>query len=404
VTMERPSGSELLARLPRTFRPALNDQLRNWELLFPAEQRKLEAQLKFLAGLPGGELQRMFAPVAEVESRMNLPRWDAAAAGLSVQDTGVLARSPLYPRWRSEVEKVFARIDEGVEKDGSPTRVRRLVICTLPSGLPASNEPFWPRLASEGTWVRLDGRFERCAQALAAALAARRGGAGLEPVEQTWIFECESTLGRLAESTPATVLSWAALAGVRREFLSRLNTIRRSLTSVDQTNQELKQLDMGRLLSGTPVRAPRVREFVRSLFLSGNGSLVFDNSFVQWGASETLRRVQPQVLIAGFGIRPKLKPFSSVVLFEDQSRSNPVGDEDDPGGSLLDGLMLAEYVQLAARRYIGGRDERLTLMTAGGLDRVLVLGASVPGAATERWTGKDLIDFALGWLGGGEFE
>ena len=398
--MDRPSAQELIARLPRTFRPGLNDQLRNWELLFPAEQRRLQAQLDVLAGLSPGDFQRMFAPVVEVESRMNLPRWDAGAVGMSVQDTGLLARSPLYPAWRSEVEKVFARIDEEVERAGSLPSFQRLVLCVLPPGLPASAEPFWPRLARQGTWVRLDGPFDRFLHPLVSALVSRGVAAGLEPIEQTWIFECESNLAPLADSTRATVLSWAALSAVRREFLSRLNTIRRSLSSVDQTTQELRHLDLGRLLSGPAGSAPRVREFVRALFLSGNGSLVFNNSFVQWGSSEALRRVQPQVLVASFGIRPKLKPFSSVVLFEDQSRSNPVGDEDDPPGSLLDGLMLSEYVRLAATRYIGGRDAPLTFMAACGHDRLLVLGPQVPQPASGSLTPEELADFARRSLAG----
>ena len=168
---------------------------------------------------------------------------------------------------------------------------------------------------------------------------------------------------------------------------------------MDETNEELRRLDIGRLLAGTAARAPRVREFVRGLLLSGNGSLVFNNSFVQWGASEALRRVQPQVLVASFGIRPKLKPFSSMVLFEDQSRSNPVRDEDDPAGSLLDGLMLAEYVHLAAARYLAA-DATLTLMAAGGQDRMLAVGPRVPAASAGRLTVEELSGFARGWLAG----
>ena len=42
--------------------------------------------------------------------------------------------------------------------------------------------------------------------------------------------------------------------------------------------------------------------------------------------------------------RQRPKPFSSVVLFEDQSRSNPVPDEDDAAGSLVDAAMLSQYV------------------------------------------------------------
>jgi len=153
-------------------------------------------------------------------------------------------------------------------------------------------------------------------------------------------------------------------------------------------------MDIGRLL-GKPVgTSPRVREFVRALFLSGNGSLVFNNSFVQWGASQALKRVQPQALLACFGIRPKLKPFSSVVLFEDQSRSNPVPDEDDPAGSLVDGLELAQYVYLSAQGLAG-----LTLMAACDLDRLLVLGPRPPKPASGALTADELTAFAHGWLG-----
>jgi len=87
-------------------------------------------------------------------------------------------------------------------------------------------------------------------------------------------------------------------------------------------------------------------------------------------------------------------------LFEDQSRSNPVGDEDDPPGSLLDGLMLSEYVRLAATRYIGGRDAPLTFMAACGHDRLLVLGPQVPQPASGSLTPEELADFARRSLAG----
>ncbi len=208
----------------------------------------------------------------------------------------------------------------------------------------------WPEFSKQGSWVPLKAPFGSLLTAFASSLAARKLPAELEEIESTWIFECERRLSPLSGSTGATVLCWAELAAARREFLARLNTIRRDLASVDRANEELRRMDLRRLLGQPISSSPRVRGFVRSIFLSGNGSLVFNNSFVQWGASEALRRVQPQVLLACFGIRQKLKPFSSVVLFEDQSRSNPVADEKDPAGSLVDGLLLSEYVHFAAER------------------------------------------------------
>ena len=146
-----------------------------------------------------------------------------------------------------------------------------------------------------------------------------------------------------------------------------------------------------------------MREFVRTLFLSGNGSLLFGNSFVEWGASETLRRAQPQVLIASFGVRKKLKPFSSVALFEDQGRSNPVPDEDDPAGSLVDAGVLSRYVCLGPQRVACYPGHTVTVMAAFDSNRVLVLSPQAAGFQNSAFQNaptapQDLTALALRWL------
>jgi hypothetical protein len=259
-----------------------------------------------------------------------------------------------------------------------------------------SSQPLWPELSKAGRWALLDKPFQQMLKPLAASLASRKLAPSIEPIESTWVFECETALSPLAEATPATVLSWEALGAARREFLNRLNTIARSLHSVDQTNEELKRLDITRLVGERLGSNPKLREFVRSLLLSGNGSLVFNNSFIQWGSAEALRRVEPQVLIASFGIRPKLKPFSSSVLFEDQTRNNPVGEQDDPAGSLVDSMKLAEYVYLASQRVAAYQGRSITLMAAADLDSVLMLGPELPPKA--QMTAAGLTDYLRNWL------
>lgn len=386
--------ADLIRRLPATFGPALNDQLRQSELLFPAERRQLEAQLKWLSLLPRTEFDRLFAPLLEIESRMEL-HWDSRAARLSVRDVGILARSPLYPQWRAEVERVFARIDAAAEQPGELQRLPRLLVCVLPPGVSFQDQPLWPDLSAEGTWLSLDRPFGQILPQFAAAIARRACPAALEEDERTWVFECDARLSGLAG---AAVLSWADLGGLRREFLRRLNAVHRDLRSVDQTSEDLERIDIGRLVGPAIAANPRLREFVRSLLLSGNGSLVFDNSFVQWGASEAFRRAQPQVLVACFGIRQKLKPFSSVVLFEDQNRSNPAPDEGDPAGSLVDALMLSKYVYLAVQRVVRHPERTLTLMAACDLNRVLVLSPAKPALPRSPAAEEDLTGFALCWL------
>ena len=393
----RPASHNLITRLPRSFGPSLNDQLAQWDLLFPAEQRRLQAQIDWLERLPAREFEQLFQPIVELEAKMDLPRWDPGTRGMSVTDTGILARSPYYPKWRTEVEKAFAKIDTSMAPSGALQPVPRLVASILPAGLPASREPLWPRLAHLGTWIPLETPFGAALGTLVAALLARKRPAGLEDVESTWIFECDSRFTEAASAPDETVLSWAALEPLRREFLKLLNTVPRDLKSLDSTNDELRRLDVGRRMPAAIGRDPRVREFARGLLLSGNGSLVFPSSFVQWGASEALRRAQPQVLLGRFGMRQKLKPFSSLVLFEDQQRSNPTPDADDPAGTLVDALMLAEYLYLAAQRITTYQDRTLTLLTGEDLDRVLVLGAKPP-APSGRLSPERLTAFAVKWM------
>ncbi|MGC4049086.1 MAG: hypothetical protein QM757_06175 [Paludibaculum sp.] len=396
--MDAPDYKELISRLPRTFGPALNDQLHQWAMLFQAEQRQLKAQMDWLAKLPPAEFKSLFAPIVQLEDRMELPKWQPGSTGLSIHDVGVMARSPLYPQWRQQVEKVFAHIDDSIQAAGVVHPVPRLVVCILPSGLPKPTEPMWPELAELGRWVRLDRPFLKVEEALVPAIVKRKPTAGLEADESTWVIECGKRLS--AESGASTSLSWDALEKVRREFLNRLNSISRDIKSADQTTNDLKRLDIRKFLDPATGESPRLREFLRGILLSGNGSLVFNNSFVQWAASEALRRAQPQVMLAGFGLRQKLKPFSSVVLFEDQHRSNPIPDQDDPVGSLTDAAFLAQYVYLAAQRVPAYQGHTVSIFAMEDLDRVLVVDPRGKQNVPESLTAEALAARMIAWLTG----
>jgi len=294
------------------------------------------------------------------------------------------------------VERVFSRIDEGAAPSAKLQGLRRLLVCVLPPGIPLQAQPLWPDLAAEGAWLSLDRPFGGMLPAFGTAIAKRAPMPELDQDERTWIIECDARFSALAG---VPVLSWPELEALRREFLRRLNAVQRDLHSVDQTSEELRRADIGRLTPPALAANARVREFLRGLLLSGNGSLVFPNSFVEWGASEALRRAQPQALIACFGIREKLKPFSSLVLFEDQNRANPVANQDDPAGSMVDALLLSRYVYLAAQRVACYPGHALTLLAACDSNRVLALGARGADLPRSPAAAEDLVGLALRWLG-----
>jgi hypothetical protein len=343
-----PADPALLAKLPRSFVPALNEQFQTWDLLFPAERREIQWQMEWLARLPDADFKALFQPIFALEQKMDLPDWKLDTERMSVRDTGILVRSPYYPQWRAEVEKIFERIGAAREAEGGQRQGRRLVVCTMPGGAPVPSGPIWQSLEPQGHWLLLQSPFAAVLPTLFRAVAERQGQPGLEPVERTWVFEYDEKLSGMRVDGAVTGLCFDDLGPVRREFLMRLNSIDRNLKTVDRAYDGLRQIDLGPMMKRR--YEPDVREFVRNLFLSGNGAMLFGNSFVQWGASEAFRRAAPQATFCRFGVRPKLKPFSSVVLFEDQHRANPVPDRPDPEGSFIDAQMLVEYVYLSAMR------------------------------------------------------
>ncbi|MGA3029077.1 MAG: hypothetical protein ABSF98_30445 [Bryobacteraceae bacterium] len=396
--MAEPVSPALLARLPRTFAPALNEQLRSWDLLFPAERRAITSQMDWLGRLPEAEFRTLFEPITELEKRMDLPPWKPNTDRLLVSDTGILVRSPYYQQWRAEVEKVFAKIDAARQAGGGSKQANKLIVCAMPAGVPSGS--LWKTLEAQGKWIPVESPFADVLPMLFRSVAKRDEAPEIEPVERTWAFEYDAQLSAIHVNAPVAGFSFEELGPVRREFLVRLNSMNRDLRTLDRTYDDLRRLDLSRLLAQR--YSTGIREFVRNLFLSGNGALLFGNSFVQWGASEAFRRAAPQAMFCRFGIRPKLKPFSSVVLFEDQNRANPVPDQPDPEGSFVDARLLVEYVYLAALRGPEYADRTLFLMAVPEQKRVLALG---PAAAMASLAGggrpvraPELVSAALTWL------
>ncbi len=390
---------ELLAKLPITFVPALNDQMRNLDSLFPAEQRSITGQVDWLSRLPETRFHELFDPLKQLEGKMELPNWNLNSERLSIRDTGILMRSPHYPEWRAQVAQIFNQIDAGVASERKTAPANRLLVCMLPAGLAASSNPVWPRIEKLGRWIPLEKPFVEMLEPLASAVVARRSGAGLEPIEQTWVLEYNSRLTKVGNQASSGMLSFDELGPVRREFLNRLNAIHKDLHSLDAVFDDLRRMDFLKLLPEGMQREARIPEFIRQLFLSGNGSMLFGNSFVQWGAAEVIRRVQPQALFCCFGIRPKLKPFSSVVLFEDQNRANPVADQPDPEGSLIDARFLTEYIYLSASQHETFAGRTVYLFAVPEWNKVLLLSpAAFSISDGVRVAASELCTKVTNWL------
>jgi hypothetical protein len=145
-----------------------------------------------------------------------------------------------------------------------------------------------------------------------------------------------------------------------------------------------------------------VRTFIREVLLTGNGTLFVNNTFVEWAAVQALRRAQPRILVTRYGVRDKLKPFSSLLLFSQPRASDQIPLIEDPVGSFIDVEQLSYYVWLNAEKSAAYRRKTLYLFLAEGIDQMLAVRPDVdrqPAEAPSAATLADVNATIAAWLG-----
>jgi hypothetical protein len=250
----------------------------------------------------------------------------------------------------------------------------RLVLLDIPRPLPLDAASVWRRWQGIGRTIDFDlprsGELSNPLELLLTGIpnpAGERSGGLLDAVRSrpgaapadTWVVDAGSTLVdsilKPDPSAPAAheaiFLSYGRLAPYRQSFSHEMNSMRKDLADADAVFDHLRKVDVTPWCPPEVAAEPAVREFLRSLYLTGNGAVIFGNSFVEWAASEAFRRARPSFLAAQFGIRSKPKPFTGVAVFDNPDQVNPLPAVDDLPGSAVDAQMLALYVWLAATRY-----------------------------------------------------
>jgi len=366
----------LLKRLPLTFHPFINQSLREWDHLFPQERQSVGQLIVYVGGLSEEESSRLFRDVMQLEEMMGVRHWPQfSTSEQTIENSSLLARSPYFQEWRRAVQAVFDVAEQRGPKTDAPgaQSQRRLVLLVIPRPLPVDPAKVWRKWQGIGRPLKLDlaasddtpspgqlllGGIQTAlghAGGLLDVAVARAGAASAD----TWVCDAGSHLSDyILEQDPSrarlasvVLLAYGRLAPFRESFAHEMNTMRKDLADADAVYDRLRKVDVSPWCPPEVVEKPAVREFLRALYLNGNGALIYGNSFVEWAASESFRRARPCVLVAHFGVRSKPKPFTSVVLFENADKLNPLPSVDDLPGSAVDAEMLALYVWLAALRY-----------------------------------------------------
>jgi hypothetical protein len=272
------------------------------------------------------------------------------------------------------VNKVFDRIHGAAlaEEQARLAAINRLLLLVFPGALqldPHDLLPNWP----DGQLKRLDWPKETRAQPslLEALLKGKRqpdGRLGPGFVEEfaatqdrnlgdVWLIESGTGLRELLPGlvgvgqSRAILLSFERLKAFREAFLEQIKSMRKSLADADAISDRLRGLKVESWCPEEIGNNPVIREFVRALFLSNNGTQLFSNAFVEWGTAQAAAHARPVVVVGEFGLRSKPKPFTSVAIFENPASASPLPSVPDPEGSAVDAGMLAYYAWLEMRRY-----------------------------------------------------
>jgi len=273
----------------------------------------------------------------------------------------------------------------------------RLVLLLLPKSLPIDPSSRWQHWDPRGYEIKIAGDSRGLVELVIGGRRPKFPGMtdllarqGIVESSDLWLIDAETKLDDLlsAPSTlAASALSYAALIPFRDKFLAELNTIPKNLEATDQIIAALRHKDWESSWSSLLAAEPRLRSFIVDLFLSGNGALIFSNAFVEWAASEALRRARPRVLVARFGMRSKPKPFTGIAIFENQRTISSLPETDDPENSAIDAMILARYAWLAAIRY-PEHEQTICLCVSEFLNSAYVIP---PPGDSPRWIAAQAV-------------
>src|SRR5207237_3333951 len=85
------------------------------------------------------------------------------------------------------------------------------------------------------------------------------------------------------------------------------------------------------------------------------------------------RRARPSVMVLSFGVRNKLKPFSSLLIHADQEAANPIPTQMDSLGTYVDLEIFYQYLWQEFEKYAEYRKNTAYLFVGEGMDELLAI-------------------------------
>lgn len=378
----------LFDRLPPTFSTFFFEQFKDWEALFPAERNYFERLFTLIDRLPNDDSEALFGSLRVVEQKMGVNEKTWPRRTFTLDQVDFLNRNPHYSEWRRVITNIFNRIDPVLEQELAKQGRPRLAIVLSPAELPVDPDRMWTKL--KGRRITLDAPIE------AEKHVAPLFSSGKSRPYERWIIQSDATVPPVQN---ATMLSYDALAAYRKRLMTEVQQVveKEQLRGPRELGARLKKMKALANESGT-ANDPIMAEFTRAVLLAGNGTLLLNNTFVEWATVQAVRRARPTMVAVSFGIRNKMKPFSSLLIYADQEKSNPIPSQMDILGSYVDLEIFYQYIWQEFEKYIEYRNNTVYLFAALGMDELLVIAPrdfEIPSQTSPQ----KLMDAAREWIG-----
>ena len=281
----------VLKRLPLTFLPFVNQQLKQWNYLFPRERQSVESLLLYVAGLTPQQSTDLFRNIVQLEEKMGVHQWQFSTAEQTIQNSSQLARSPYFQEWRRAVQAVFDAADQhGKNASGVGAKARhRLVLMEIPQPLTLDATKAWRRWQGIGRPIQLD--LSLAAKSNSALELLLNGLPNLTGVQSgglldaccrnpqnspgdTWVVDAgrhlvDSVLRSESSARTSTpiLLSYQRLDLYRQNFSHEMNTMHKDLGDADAVFDRLRQVEVAQWCPAE-VNADSCGEGVSALSLS----------------------------------------------------------------------------------------------------------------------------------------
>src|SRR5438477_11266447 len=92
--VERALDAGVLKRLPLTFLSFVNQQLHQWDYLFPNERGAVQHLIVYVATINEEQCAVLFAAVRVLEENMGVRHWQFSTTEQTIENSSELARSP----------------------------------------------------------------------------------------------------------------------------------------------------------------------------------------------------------------------------------------------------------------------------------------------------------------------